>query len=57
MGTAKVNEMNGGPKSVARHIMPDIKSDENIIKLKMIVLNTIIYNVKLNYWDRGKESS
>jgi hypothetical protein len=42
---------------VARHIMPDIKSDGNVIKLKMIVLNTIINNVKINYWDRGKESS
>jgi hypothetical protein len=42
---------------VARHIMPDIKSDENIIKLKMIVINTIKYNVKINYWDRRKESS
>jgi plasmid maintenance system killer protein len=34
--------------------MPDIKSDENIIKLKMIVLSTIRFHVKLNYWDREK---
>jgi len=33
--------MNGDPRSVERHILPDIKSDENI-KLKTIILYTII---------------
>jgi len=49
--------MNGGSRSVARHIIPDIKSDEYIIKIKMVVLNTVTNNVKTNYWDRGKERS
>jgi ribosomal protein L2 len=40
---------------VARHRMPDIKSYENIIKLKMIPLNSIINNMEINYWDRGKK--
>jgi hypothetical protein len=52
-----VNEMNGVPRNVARHRMPDIKSYENIIKLKMIVFNSIIKNMEINHWDRGKESS
>lgn len=42
---------------MARYIIPVIKSDGNVIKLKMIVLNTIINNVKINYWFRGIGSS
>jgi hypothetical protein len=54
LGKKETNEMKGGPRSVARRMLHDIKSDENIIKLKVVVLNTIINNVKINYWDRGK---
>jgi hypothetical protein len=52
-----MNEKNGDKRNIARHGMPDFKNNENIIKLKMRYINTIIKNVKINYRNGWKESS